>query len=57
MKFIYQYDDNSKKVEVILPRDSALPEVLEAFEAFLKASGYYFEGQLDIFEPAPTSHE
>ena len=57
MKFIYQFDKNSTKITAELPPDSSLPEVLEAFESFLKACGYCFTGEIDIVEEEPINHE
>jgi hypothetical protein len=48
MKFEYQFDENSAKVTVELSPESDLTTVLEQFEAFLKASGYAFDGLLDF---------
>lgn len=50
MEFTYQFADLSPKVTVTLSAGSALPEVLESFEAFLRAAGYHFDGQVDIIE-------
>ena len=50
IKFTSQYDEHATKVEMTLPADSTLGEVLEVFEAFLKASGYAFNGIVDIVE-------
>jgi hypothetical protein len=50
MKFIYQFEELSPKIEVTLDLDRTLPEVLEAFENFLLACGYKFDGVLDIVE-------
>lgn len=48
--FTYQFDEKSPKVTVELSPESDLGEVLEQFEAFLKAAGYSFNGQVDIVE-------
>ena len=48
IKFEYQFDDASPKIEMTLDPASALPQVLQSFEAFLKASGYVFDGIVDI---------
>jgi hypothetical protein len=48
IRFISQYDENSNRIEFTLPPDSTLTEVVESFEAFLKASGYHFDGVLDF---------
>lgn len=50
MKFINQYDEDATKVEMTLPADATLGEVLEVFEMFLKASGYAFNGIVEIVE-------
>lgn len=49
MQFVYQYDKQSPRVVVRVPGpDTTLTEALEQFEAFLKAAGYSFDGQLDF---------
>lgn len=50
MKFTYQFDQDAVKIEVSLPPEAVLPEVLEAFEKFLVASGYVFDGTLDFVQ-------
>jgi len=50
MIFSYQFNDGNPKISVELSPESALPEVLEAFESFLIASGYKFTGQLDFVD-------
>lgn len=39
-KFIYQYDEQNPLIEVSISKDSTWSEAIEAFESFLKASGY-----------------
>lgn len=36
------------KVTFILSDEAMLPEVVSAFESFLKAAGYNFDGHLDL---------
>lgn len=48
MKFIYQFDENSPKVEITLSPESTITDALEGFEAFLRAAGYCFDGVVDI---------
>lgn len=48
--FIYQYEPSSPKVVFEMSADSTLSEVVEQFDLFLKASGYSFEGTLDIVD-------
>ena len=48
MKFTYQFDENSPKVEITLSPESTLTDALEAFESFLRAAGYGFDGVVDI---------
>ncbi len=48
MKFEYQFDTHTPKITMELSNESVLPDVLEAFEMFLIASGYVFDGKLDI---------
>lgn len=50
MKFIYQDSKYSPKVEVTIQNDATLSEVLVAFEHFLKAATYVFDGELDIVD-------
>lgn len=50
MLFHYQYDSASPIVNVILPQDSELGDILAAFEGFLRVAGYSFNGQVDIVE-------
>lgn len=49
MKFTYQFDENSRLVEVTLSPEASLSEVLESFEGFLFAAGYRFDGNLDFY--------
>jgi hypothetical protein len=50
IKFESQYEEGMPKVTVELHSDSTLVQVLEAFEDFLKATGYEFTGSVDILE-------
>lgn len=50
MRFEYQWDENSYKVVMELPNSSTLPEAVEAFDRFLKAAGYVFDGTVDIVD-------
>lgn len=50
MKFTYQYNENAPLIEVTMASDTTLVEAIENFEAFLRASGYVFDGVLDITE-------
>lgn len=50
IEFIYQFNDTSPKVSIVLHPEADIVEVVEAFESFLKASGYQFEGQLDFVD-------
>lgn len=54
MKFEYQFDDKSPRVSIELSPESSLGDVIEAFESFLKAAGYSFDGQLDFVEEEPN---
>jgi hypothetical protein len=48
-KFVYQYSPSHPKVVIELHRDSTLhDDVLPAFEGFLKAAGYVFDGEIVI---------
>ena len=48
IKFESQYKEDMPKVIVELHSDSDLTQVLEAFDSFLKATGYEFTGSVDI---------
>ena len=54
IKFSYQYNEHSPKVEITLRPDSTLSEMLEEFDKFLKAAGYEFHGFVDINEEGIT---
>lgn len=55
--FVSQYDDVSLKVEFNLHSDATLPDVLEAFESFLYATGYRFDGVVDIINTEDEAFE
>ena len=46
-------DQITPGVEMTLPGEASLDQMLNLFEAFLKASGYYFDGDLQIVEQEP----
>lgn len=48
MEFYYQFDVARPVISVRLSPETPLPDVLGAFEMFLKAAGYNFPGQVDI---------
>jgi hypothetical protein len=48
IKFSYQYSESSPKIEVTLPPDSTLDQVLESFGDFLRAAGYGVDGAVMI---------
>ena len=48
IKFMHKSEDSSLQVEVILDSESTLVDVLSAFQSFLKAAGYEFQGVVDI---------
>ncbi len=50
MEFFYQFGKDHPAVSVRLSPASALPEVLETFEGFLRVAGYHFGGQLDFVD-------
>ena len=59
MKFTYQYDASSPLIEITLSPDATLGDALFYFEGFLKASGYAFNGEIDLIEsigPPPTEN-
>lgn len=41
-------DQEPRKVVIEVGQDADLTEMLEAFESYLKAVGYYFDGNVDI---------
>ena len=48
MEFFYQFDKDHPAISVRLSPSSDLSEVLVNFEAFLRAAGYCFPGEVDI---------
>lgn len=45
----YAYDNsNNEEIIMRIEPESSLNDVLNAFERFLKACGYYFDGRLEI---------
>jgi len=48
MEFYFNYDGQHPAISIRLSPDSSLPVVLETFEAFLRAAGYNFPGQVNI---------
>ncbi len=50
MEFTYQYSDIDPLITFKLPTDLELGAVLEQFENFLLASGYRFDGHIDIVD-------
>lgn len=48
MEFTYQFSDHDPKVTMTLSPGMDLGDVIEAFETFLLAAGYVFNGQLEI---------
>ncbi len=57
MEFTYQFSSKHPLVSIQLSPYSTLPEVLEAFEGFLRTSGYHFAGQLDFVNDAIEPQE
>lgn len=51
IEFIYNTPDGGS-VKVQISDETSLPQVLEAFEMFLKASGYAVDGIVDIVQYA-----
>lgn len=47
-KLEYQYEEGDPKIVMELHRDTTLPQALVAFEQFLRAAGYSFDGTVDI---------
>lgn len=54
IKFEYSTSPNGPKVLVEISEHLTLPEVLEAVESFLRAVGYSFGGQVDIYQEEPN---
>ena len=48
MEFYFQFDAAHPAISIRLAPDSDLSVVLETFEAFLKAAGYNFRGQVNV---------
>lgn len=55
MKFFYQYDENSPRIEITLSVDSTLDEVVTQFEGFLLAAGYRFNGSIIFSDQEPEN--
>jgi len=50
-KFVYENDYEgqlSTKVEFTIPSDASLDDMLEEFQNYLKATGFVFDGNVDI---------
>ena len=50
-KFVYENDYEgqlSTKVEFTIPSDASLDDILEEFQNYLKATGFVFDGNVDI---------
>ena len=67
-KFIFEDEDrpdrynisdpyHTKRVEFQVRDGSNLDEMLDAFENFLKANGYHFDGNVDIVQEEDESYE
>jgi len=54
MKFEHQYGPTQPLIVMEVHEDASLPEVLMAFESFLKACTYNFDGQLEIVNEEET---
>ena len=57
--YSHQFDDLAhNKVTFDVAEDASLDQMLDAFEHFLKASGFSFDGQLDFVkdEDEPLPH-
>ncbi len=50
MEFYYQFDEGYPTVRVTLEPSTALGEVFESFEGFLRAAGYVFNGTIDTVD-------
>ena len=50
VEFKSQYSQGSTILTMQVSSDSTLPEIIEDFERFLRATGYIFAGHLDIVE-------
>lgn len=55
-KFIYQYDDGSPQVTVDVPIDSNIEKVIEAFEMFLRCSGFSMDGEI-VYQDIPEENK
>ena len=52
--FEYQFNKTAAKASLELSPEATLEEIIEAFERFLKAAGYVFNGQLIIDYKEPN---
>ena len=68
IKFIFENEDrpcpygitdpyHTKRIEFQVKDNSNLDEMLDAFENFLKANGYHFDGNVDIVQEEDESYE
>lgn len=46
----FKHTDSNGDTTEVTCSSPVLPEVLEAFERFLKGAGYSFDGSLDIYK-------
>lgn len=54
IRFEYQFDQHTPKIIVETTAEATLTDLLGAFESFLIAAGYNFEGNVDIVPPFKT---
>lgn len=58
IEFKYQANDNGRTMEVTSKSNSGnLDDTIEAFETFLKAVGYCWEGTIEIVPPQEKQNE
>lgn len=56
IKFVYEVSEVNKEftgvksVVIEVQDDASRDEMLEAYESFLRAVGYYFDGHIDIVD-------
>jgi len=50
IKFIQTYEDSDDRIEIVLADDPSLEGVFQAFERFLIAAGYCFDGHIELSE-------
>jgi len=53
----FKTNHHTKRIEFHVEDDAGLDEMCDAFENFLKANGYNFDGNVEIVPPEDKSYE